>query len=98
VSGHNGGLDPLGASHLVLPYSISYRPSGPSGRLEGTCSHPSARFPHENVRYDLGRGTEQMTYGPIVIPKSVNNDNKVDLLKSFLLYILEHVNNHIQSD
>jgi hypothetical protein len=50
------------------------------------------------VRYDLGRGTEQMTYGPVVIPKSVNNDSKVDLLKSFVLYILEHVNNHIQSD
>jgi hypothetical protein len=26
---------------------------------------PSAGLPHVNVKYDLGRGTEQMTNGPI---------------------------------
>jgi hypothetical protein len=27
---------------------------------------PLAGLPHENVRYDLGHGTEQMTYGPAI--------------------------------
>jgi hypothetical protein len=26
---------------------------------------PSDEFPQKNVNYDLGRGHEQMTYGPI---------------------------------
>jgi hypothetical protein len=60
-----GGLDPLGASHLVLPYSIPYRPSDQFDRLEGGL-WPSARLPQENVSYDLGRGTEQITYGLVI--------------------------------
>jgi hypothetical protein len=61
-----GVFDPLGVSYRVLPYLILYQsfgwPSRPKGGLMAT---PSAGFPRENVRYDLGRGAEQMTYGPV---------------------------------
>jgi hypothetical protein len=32
----------------------------------GPIATPSAGFLQENVRYDLGRGTEQMTYGLVI--------------------------------
>jgi hypothetical protein len=58
------GLDPLGASHLVLPYSLSYWPSVQFGRPKrGSVATPPVGLLQENVRYDLGHGNEQMTYG-----------------------------------
>jgi hypothetical protein len=31
----------------------------------GSMATPSTGFPRENVRYDLGHGYEQITYGPV---------------------------------
>jgi hypothetical protein len=66
TSGPIGGARPGGASHLVLPYSTSFRSLGQSGRLKRCLlATPSVEFPQGNVRFDLGCGCEQMTYGPV---------------------------------
>jgi hypothetical protein len=62
-----GGARPAGASHQVLPYSIQFQPFGQHGRSKrGLVGTPSVRFSRKNLRYDLGRGAERMTYEPII--------------------------------
>jgi hypothetical protein len=75
VSDTTGGLDPLG--HLIESFLIRSC-IGPTkeGRISplvglagrpkrGLVATPSARLPHENVRYGLGCRDEQMTYGSV---------------------------------
>jgi hypothetical protein len=48
----------------LSPYSIMYQPFGRSSRSKrGPLATPSAGLPQKNVKYDLGRGHKQMTYG-----------------------------------